>query len=93
MPSTIQRLDANDPKDVQLLVDSGLAWRSGPKTLQGIFRLIADGKVKRNPAKETPEVKAYLDKVAPVADEAEATAEPVEPTSDEPVEPPVADRA
>lgn len=61
------RLDATDPKDVQLLVNSGLAWRSGPKTLQGILRLIQDGTVMRRPDKEPPEVRAYLDKVAPVA--------------------------
>lgn len=88
MPTTqngIARFDINDPEDVQRLVNTGLAWRSGPKSLQAIIRLIAGGQVQRRPDKEPPEVRTYLDKVAPEA--------PVEEPIVEPVEPPVNDGA
>lgn len=87
-PSGMSHLDLNDPQDVQLLVDRGWAWRSGPKTLQRIFRLIADGSVTRKPEAETPEVTAYLDKVAPIQPEQPAPLEPGE-VLPEPEEPPV----
>lgn len=85
MPPLPTRLDINDPKDVQYLVDTGLAWRSGPQTMQAIFRLIQNGDVTRRPSNETPPVTAYLDKVAPVA--------PVEQPTVDMSEPPVADNA
>lgn len=74
-PGGMARYDVRTPEDAQVLVNNGVAWRGGPKTIQTIIRLIMAGSVKRNPSKETPEVTAYLDKVAPVS----------------PVEPPVAD--
>jgi hypothetical protein len=81
------RMDLNDPTDVQALVNNGYAWKAGPKSLQRIFRLIVSGQVKRVPEKETPQVSAYLDKIAPIApepspvvsDEAEPVEEAVEP--------------
>lgn len=76
MNSGVQRLDINDPKDVQYLVDTGLAWRSGPQSLQTIFRFITEGDVTRKPERETPEVRAYLDKL---------TAGPQEEPDEEPV--------
>ncbi len=81
----LTHLDLNDPKDVQYLVDTGYAWRSGPKSLQRIFRLIVTGAVKRAPTKETPEVTAYLDKFVPLTGPS-----PVEPTTEAPVAPPTA---
>lgn len=60
------RLDINDPKDVQGLVNTGLAWRSGPATLRIIFDHIEAGRVTRNPAKETPEIASYFDGAGPV---------------------------
>ena len=61
--SGLLRLDIHDPKDVQTLVDRGWAWRSGPKTLEIIFTHIADGRVTRVPDLETPQVRAYLDRL------------------------------
>lgn len=75
LPGGVVRLDVNDPKDVQVLVNSGLAWRSGPKDLQTIMHFIVDGEVTRRPDKEPPDVRNYLDKVAP-------TGEPESPAED-----------
>ena len=60
------RLDMSKPEDVQLLINTGQAWRSGPQTLQKVLRMVTSGDVTRVPAKETPEVAAFLNKVAPV---------------------------
>lgn len=96
------RLNVNDPADAQKLVNTGLAWRSGPATLQVLFRLIQSGEVTRVPEKETPQVRAYLDKLtASQQDEAEAQDvleveeanaqdEPVEQPDVTPAEPPIA---
>lgn len=65
--SGILRYDINDPEDAQVLVNTGLVWRGGPKTTQKVLLLITEGRVQRNPEKEPPNVRAYLDKVAPVA--------------------------
>jgi hypothetical protein len=62
-----KRLDTKNPEDVQMLVNTGLAWRSGPTTLQAILQLIETGAVQRVPERETPEVAAYLDEAAPLA--------------------------
>ena len=74
------RLDIDDPKDVQYLVNTGYAWRSGPKTLQKIVLMIADEKVARNPAKEPPEITAFLDRL--LADDEEEP-ELLNPLADE----------
>ena len=93
------RMDINDPEDLQVLIDRGLIWRSGPKTMQKVLDSIVRGLVKRNPEKEPPEVRAYLDKVKPLdapapelapADETEPVPEPVEPTVEAPAGPPLA---
>lgn len=78
----VRRIDITNAEDVQYLLDTGLAWRSGPQTLQRIFAMLQDGKVARRPERETPQVKAYLDKVL--------GAQPVEPADVTPAEPPVA---
>lgn len=95
LPGGIVRLDVNDPQDLQVLIDRGLIWRSGPKDLQTAMRAIQNGEVKRAPDKEPPEVRAYLDKVAPVEElpgqpeEAEPAEEPNEaPEPGEVAEPP-----
>lgn len=62
----VARYDTSDPEDVQVLVNTGLIWRGGPKTMQKVIMLITNGQVTRSPEKETPEVRAYLDKIAPV---------------------------
>jgi len=93
------RLDLNDPEDVQYLVSTGLAWRSGPKTTQLILKSITDGTTQRNPSNEPPEVTAFLDKVTrpqpdeepPLGDITAPVTEPVQPSIGEPIEPPVAD--
>lgn len=64
--SGLTKLDLKDPKDVQYLVDTGYAWKSGPKVTAGILRMLISGDVKRNPAKEPPEVTNYLNKAAPL---------------------------
>ncbi len=96
-PPGTQRLDVNDPKDVQYLVDTGLAWRSGPQTMQVILRHIADGAVTRKPEREPPEVRSYLDKLAAPEEEPatppDGSVQPVEQPEVLPVEPPVADSA
>lgn len=69
MQPPIQRLDVNDPADVQTLVDKGWAWQSGPKTLKVIFGHIMSGAVTRRPETETPEVTTYLDRIAPIKPE------------------------
>jgi hypothetical protein len=76
------RFDINDPEDVQKLVDSGYAWRAGPKTTDRIIDMIERGLVTRRPEKEPPAITQYLD--------AGKSEEQVEPTVGEPVEPPVA---
>ena len=63
------RLDIDNPRHVQYLVNTGYAWRSGPKTLQKIVLMIADGVVTRNPAKEPPEITAFLDRLLTDDDE------------------------
>jgi hypothetical protein len=65
------RLDIDKPDDLQLLIDRGLIWRSGPKTLQKVFKSIQNGDVQRRPDREPPEVRTFLDKVVPVTEEPE----------------------
>lgn len=57
--------DVTDPGDVQALVNAGVAWSSGPKTVEAILALVTGGRVQRWPDKEPPEVRAYLDKAMP----------------------------
>lgn len=79
---TITELDLTNPRHVQLLVDRGWAWKSGPKTTQDILKLIISGDVKRKPEKEPLNVKTYLDKFVP------APSDLIAPEGLEPVEEP-----
>ncbi len=86
--SGMVRINLQLASDVQLIVDNGMAWKAGPESLKTIFDLITSGAVKRNPAKETPEVTKYFDKVAPLTNASPVT--PVEPVVVTGQEPPVA---
>lgn len=66
MPSIdggMARYDTNDPEDLQVLIRTGLIWKSGPKVMQKVLRALQDGTVTRVVAKERPEVTSYLDKL------------------------------
>jgi hypothetical protein len=78
--SGLVRFDIDDPADLQVLIDRGLVWRSGPEDLQTVMRAIQEGTVQRAPDKEPPEVRAYLDKVAPIE---EPESELLNPLADE----------
>jgi len=82
MESGVARYDTSDPEDVQVLVNTGFIWKGGPKTTSRVLMLITGGQVTRVPEKEPPNIRAYLDKVAPVEEL------PDQPEEVEPVEEP-----
>lgn len=71
------RYDINDPKDLQVLINSGFIWKGGPRTIQKTVDALLAGTVQRAPDKEPPEVAAFLDRaLAPAVEQA---APPVTP--------------
>jgi hypothetical protein len=73
--------DVNDPADLQVLVNSGLIWKGGPKTVQKAIDAITDGTVQRAPDKEPPQVRQFLDMVEAGPDA--GSPEPTPVTEDE----------
>lgn len=89
MPSInggMARYDINDPEDLQVLIRTGLVWKSGPKTMQVVLRALQDGTVTRVPEKEPEHVTAYLDKLQvaiPAPRNEDAVGPPAEPTDED----------
>jgi hypothetical protein len=84
------RYDINDPEDLQVLIRTGVVWKSGPKTMQTVLRALQDGTVERVPEKEPANVKSYLDRIGvvpPAPRNEDAMGPPAEPTDFDEEEP------
>lgn len=77
----VARYDLNNPEDLAFLIERGLIWKGGPKSVQKALRAIQSGDVPRPTRNVPPEVDAFLTKlgVPPATAPVEQSGVPAEP--------------
>lgn len=78
--------DLDDPEDFAFLIERGLIWRSGPRTVTRAVQAIVRGDVPRPTNKVPPKLDAYFDKMG-VARPASTEVEPAPAAEPSPLDP------
>lgn len=47
--SNVQAFDINKPEDLSVLVNSGIIWKGGPKTIDFVIDALVEGRVSPTP--------------------------------------------
>lgn len=68
--SNVQRLNVNDPADLRLLLENGMIWKGGPRTIQLAIDALVEGTIAPSRdilAAMPPEVASHVDEERNIA--------------------------